>query len=271
MKLFSYEHVEIDHLLGQFSNMSQSYKKCFLSYVDLLGFKKMVQEQEDASDIVSMLESRFNEISMLSGSSRIDSKMRAILISDTFLLYTEDDSLESFQQLIAASAHFVSMSITNCMGSKLEKDSTETLSFARLSTLFRGAISYGDFYADEKTRIFFGKSYNDAHDWEKKLEWIGIMLTPNCSDFVKSKGWQKYKHFLVEYDVPIKKTIYKEDGTHKIERSIKKSLCVNWTKDFLDDLIKINPTFYERAEQKYREKYKNTYDFIIFCEEINKS
>lgn len=245
------------------------YTKCFVAYVDILGFEKIIEEEDSPSNIIPLLHKLFKETSIISGYKRNTTysripKVVPVLVSDTLLLYTKDDSIDSFSQLTGIVADIIYMSIRNGL---LFHKKGEIINnhFIRLSFLLRGAISWGDFYAEQESGIYFGPSYNDALHWEKQQEWIGVMLTPKCSNFIRNeKGHEN--SLVIEYEVPIKEKIDLEDGTYKETYSQLNSLCINWTREFQADQL-INPTFYENTNEKYKEKYKNTYDFLCYCKD----
>lgn len=86
-----------------------------------------------------------------------------ILFSDTVVLYTFDDSDPAFGSLVA-----------EC--SNLFHD------LVMAGVPVRGAISHGDFVRSEHDghgTVIAGRPIIDAHHYEFRLQWIGIMLTPS--------------------------------------------------------------------------------------------
>src|SRR4051794_40158097 len=89
--------------------------------------------------------------------------MGTILFSDTVVLYTFDESDAAFHTIINV---------------------TSSLSFELLNAGIpvRGAISYGDFSRSANEAhgtVLAGRPIMDAHYYESRLRWIGIMLTPS--------------------------------------------------------------------------------------------
>ncbi len=89
--------------------------------------------------------------------------------------------------------------------------------------LFRGSLSIGSFYVNEKTNTIMGEAVTDAVAWYDKANWVGIVATPRCSIYVQkvleSMG-REWQHLMVDYDVPLK-----DEETVRLK-------AVNWPKEF---------------------------------------
>lgn len=86
-----------------------------------------------------------------------------ILFSDTVVLYTFDESDNSFDSII----HVTSSLFYELLNASIP---------------VRGAISHGDFTRsdnDAHGTVIAGRPIIDAHHYESRLQWIGIMLTPS--------------------------------------------------------------------------------------------
>jgi hypothetical protein len=77
--------------------------------------------------------------------------------SDTFLLYTCDDSRDSFCAIDEAARGFF-----------------DELVDAGIP--LRGAMAFGDFYADKTGGIFLGNSLVDAYEYGQGFDWLGFAL-----------------------------------------------------------------------------------------------
>jgi hypothetical protein len=94
--------------------------------------------------------------------------------------------------------------------------------------LFRGTISIGKFYANEKTNTVMGQAVTDAAAWYDKADWIGVHATPRATLVIqrwlehneKTKG-----HVMLDYDVPLK------------QGATIRTKAVNWPKVFFLDSI----------------------------------
>lgn len=109
--------------------------------------------------------------------------------SDTFLLYTFDDSPESLVYIETSATHFF----------------VDVISANSAAMALRGALSFGEFYADKKNGIFGGRAFIDAYQYAEKQHWIGLVISPKaCSELQKTNLCPPDRGKYVEYDVPIK-------------------------------------------------------------------
>lgn len=131
------------------------YKKCFVACLDILGFKNFI-DTHNATEITDSL-GRLIELSkILTGArhSNPEPKIHPLLMSDTLLLFSEKHDEKSFNYITNIVAN------TICCGMNLSITNIPRMRF-------RGAISWGDFYYDDKESIFFGPAFNDAVYWKK--------------------------------------------------------------------------------------------------------
>ena len=241
------------------------YNKCFVACLDILGFKSLVNQTYpdtqiyvyDAYIIVDMLR-RFKKLSeILTGANDKNTcpKIHSLLISDTLLLFSENDDEPSFKYICGIIAE------TICAGTGL---STTDIATPGTPMRFRGAISWGDFYCDEKQMIFFGPAFIDAYQWERKQEWIGAILTPTCANYVIKQGYKIDKYGIVEYDAPIKtETI--EDNKSEITIATQKCFCLDWTHEFeCEDVTPDKALKQLSIDNEANNKLKYTKNFYIF-------
>lgn len=76
----------------------------------------------------------------------------------------------------------------------------------RQKILFRGSVSIGTFYVDDKSNTVMGQAVTDAAAWYDKADWIGVQATPKAT-IVVQRWLEKHrvtrKLFILDYDVPI--------------------------------------------------------------------
>jgi hypothetical protein len=97
---------------------------------------------------------------------------------------------------------------------------------------FRGCISVGKFYSNEK--MIIGPAIDEAAQYYKLPEWIGVSASPTAHNVLENlKGNQHYKkdfeNNFYKYDIPLKSAIEKNGW------------AINWTvlKDqFVKDMVK---------------------------------
>lgn len=247
----------------------KEYRKCFVGYLDILGFKKAVLESDNPDTLLFHLSSLFRNIEMSCGLGKfknLDSlPVQFIWMSDSILFYTGDNSKEKFKYISNIIAGFITCTM-------------ETGPF-----LYRGALSYGDFYFDPKLNLYLGPAMINAIDWEKKQNWSGVMLTPDCSDFVKKNHYDILERkiradrgtdcallefsgpLVVEYDIPLKEGF-----------TSKRLLCLNWTVAARTDFVapKLRDVLASAESQSEKnsieEKVDNTLQFLTYCKQYEK-
>lgn len=91
------------------------------------------------------------------------------IFSDTVIMFTPDDSVGSFLNIINSSHQLLQFGF----GSKVP---------------FRGAIGHGDFVHDPRD-IFLGEAIEDAYLHEAAQAWAGASLTENCVNFIEKNDY----------------------------------------------------------------------------------
>ena len=218
------------------------YGKCFLCYLDVLGFKELVEktEPDDLKNALNLLRSNIKILCK-------KLSVKWLLYSDSLLLYTHDDSIDSFNGLTGIVAAILAMAATQ-------------------ELRFRGAISYGDFSVDEESAIFFGPALLDATRFEKRQEWMGVIITPSCSDFIAKNSTAS--PLLIEYSVPLKQARrQKQDDKGEIRYENEKLLCIDWTGNYsIDD--KIDEPSLRKGFSNDPTKCENTLQFYRHCRQL---
>jgi hypothetical protein len=128
----------------------------YVALFDVLGFSERVMR----GAVGDGLDAYVNTVVHISQHGK---RLGTILFSDTVVLYTFEDSEDSFNDIIGASCQLF-----------------HDLLMADVPV--RGAISHGDFLRSEDERhgtVIAGRPIIDAHFYESQQQWIGIMLTPS--------------------------------------------------------------------------------------------
>jgi hypothetical protein len=154
--------------------------------------------------------------------------------SDTFLIYSKDDSDESFVLIEQASRLFFYKMINK-------------------SIPLRGALSIGSFYSHKKRNIFIGQALIDGYRYTEKQDWLGFVITPQSHERLKKKFLKREEEFYYRLTtVPMK-------GTRKTEKlfalSSRNELIRSQLLNALADMER-------RAKPRHKHKYRNTMDFI---------
>jgi hypothetical protein len=131
-------------------------KNGYVALFDVLGFSERVMR----GAVGEGLDAYVNTVVHISQHGK---QLGTILFSDTVVLYTFEDSEDSFNDIIGASCQLF-----------------HDLLMADVPV--RGAISYGEFLRSEDERhgtVIAGRPIIDAYFYESRQQWIGIMLTPS--------------------------------------------------------------------------------------------
>lgn len=226
---------------------------CWVACCDTLGFEKKLSDFEKGSgcgylDIfVQNFYSKLLEEQQNQGNYWPD-KVFTAWASDTFLFFTHDDSEDSFGCIATTTKCFC----WRVMGK---------------SWPLRGAIGFGQFYADESNHIFLGSGLIDAYKYAEKQNWIGVIVTPKANSklrdiHVELKGRPV---MFKEYDVPVKR------------EKIKNGICTTVEETECLFAMRINSLSNVRRyvkqmqraamndkdyEVKYKAKYENTFKFF---------
>ena len=162
--------------------------------------------------------------------------------SDTFLLYTPDESDESFTDIDKVSRWF-----------------TYLLIWKRIPV--RGALTYGDLYADQDSGVYLGQALVDSYTWGENQDWLGFVLTPQAVLRLSELGLEvsellNYRH----YSVPFKQQVDVSETEY--------AACFlgNWIRSGSDRRNQLIGTLEKmirpRMPGSVRRKYENTLTFL---------
>ncbi len=193
---------------------------CWVAYFDILGFKNETPLNAGQlpalaymyTEIVNRINDRQKRLTDI-GATWYD----CLWFSDSFLFYSLDDSINSYNIIYLAAKHFFDyMTITK-------------------KWPVQGALTVDGFYADRKNNIFLGKAIIDAYSFVEKQDWIGLVLTPKAHERLVASGkqftWVDGCCFR-EYDVPIKRSSY-VNGLKQISLDCEKLWAYHYrTNDF---------------------------------------
>ncbi len=155
--------------------------------------------------------------------------------SDTFLIYTSDDSAQSYTIIQAASKIF----IDKCICSRIP---------------IRGAIAVGTFMRGKDNRSFIGSAFIEAFKYAEDQDWIGLLITPNAIKKAESYGLYPTRHDFVRSDnIPMRKFKDQNIVAYRFQ---------NGAANFPSHLLPCLRDMKHRSEEKYRSKYERTEQFI---------
>lgn len=135
----------------------RSRVKGYVAYIDLLGFSELVKQEDFMASF-----DKYTAIIETELKSDI-TEFQYIIFSDSLIVNTESDAPEVFLSLIESLSHLnyrllLEMNLPLC-----------------------GCVSFGDFSRAEKkgNAMIAGTPIVEAVEYEKKQDWIGIMLSPS--------------------------------------------------------------------------------------------
>lgn len=70
--------------------------------------------------------------------------------------------------------------------------------------LWRGAVSYGNYFRSDKGNLLVGEPVNEVYEYEKKQQWIGMAACPSVQEIITSS---ETKSPFIKYDVPLTKGV----------------------------------------------------------------
>ena len=160
--------------------LRENDNKRWVGYFDLLGTKQLIQSKKDRHVFQAYSEA----LSSLSTLGRHQSNIYQAWFSDTFLIYAEDDSLDSFNVIEKTCRWFVTSLIWH-------------------NIPVRGSLSCNQLYVDHANSLYLGLGLLEAYEWGENQDWIGFLLCPSSIQRLQEldKSTKDYKHYI-EYAVP---------------------------------------------------------------------
>ena len=137
-----------------------SHKK-WVAYFDLLGSKN-----REASELYEIYRTCLQEAEW--NTHQIDA-VQIAYFSDTFLLYTPDDSKKSLNGIDMAACGF--------FDDLIDRDIP-----------VRGAMACNEFYPDRTNGIYLGRALVEAHKFGEKYNWLGFVLHPSALEAIAQTG-----------------------------------------------------------------------------------
>lgn len=239
------------------------HSECWIACFDILGFKKLVSFENDdryeALDVISIYDETLEHLRK-SCNWYFDGCVNYFCLSDTFVMFTSDDTAEGYDVIEKAAKYFM-----------------EKCLYVRIP--LRGAISVGSFTMSYDNRAFMGKAAVEAFEYAEDQNWIGLILTPTAikkiesynldliNDFIPSTPTPKSKSFLkllmqmlgylkrhVAYDeIPMRKFRHEKVYAYRFQNG-----ASNMSNRFLPALQDMK----SQADDKYKSKYERTEKFI---------
>lgn len=212
--------------------------KRYVAFFDIMGFKELV-ERNNHSYIVDKLEALRKTISILEKLHENQgflndvkvTNSKTITFSDSIMIFTKDDSIESLNKIIIDSSIFLFKAI-------------------EIGIPIKGALSYGEVTLDFKNSLFFGRPIIDAYLLHDELNMYSAILDNRIEDKISTFTLHNdVVDLFISVKVPLKKG--------KVQHLIIKPPSPNIEKH-INDIKKL----YKSVSGAPRLYIDNTLDFI---------
>ena len=227
--------------------------KRWVGYFDLLGVKQLYKTNNHISIFVAISSTieKFKERAEAWGN------VGYAWFSDTFIVYTDDDSTESFSAIDNISRWFFYFLIT-------------------ADIPVRGAISCDVFYADRENNLFFGEALIEAYEYGEAQDWIGLLLCPSAEERLEHLGLPAERRLNYAYsDIPFQKRPKKRPSN--LKKNLPVCILGNWVShNNQNPIIERLSQMKERiVDENKRSKYDRAIEFIlknkrVLASEINR-
>ena len=139
--------------------------KRWVSCFDRLGFENYSRQH----DLISVFYETCSWLERARQEGQHYANVEFAWFSDTVIFYSSDDSRMSFQAVAGTSRAFF-----------------DELLLCRIPV--RGALAFGDFYADKANNLFLGMALVDAYKYGEKFDWLGFVLHPSALKRMEEVG-----------------------------------------------------------------------------------
>jgi hypothetical protein len=216
--------------------------KRWVSYFDRLGFGEFTEKNHHVDVFFEM-----DKILAIARESNLFTEYGELVwFSDTILFYSADDSLNSYSAICNASRRF----FDDCL---------------QAGVPVRGAMSFGDLYADKVNSLFFGKALVDACKYGDKFNWLGFVLHKTALEKKNEIGVKDnlscYKEWKAEVKAQGTKPIREESVVAYLPGP---SSCQHVTEHnpFRASLAALEKMLGSAECENHKRKYRNTMQFI---------
>lgn len=224
---------------------ASNFKERFVAYFDILGFSDLVNDSN--GDISKqILINKYKEIieksekEVLEINSFSENRMKHVWFSDTFIFFTEGGEGIDYRAIITCSQFFIK-------------------NMLYINEPLRGAISYGELYADTSKNIFVGKALIEAYKEAESQNWIGLILSPSATRRTRTLNLEPIRHAFAKTEIPRKPELIDKIATSP-ER-LAYTFC-NGSSNRESPVINRLNELMKCSKSEHQIKYQNTIDHI---------
>lgn len=241
--------------------------KRFIAYFDFLGFGDFIdnndlEEQEEVLEMIfGDLEHSLAQGRMIDGMMGMESdfeelKLNCLNFSDTIVFWTNNDSLDSLNELLAVSSIFNLRTII--------------YTFPVRGSIVHGEIKYNDYQESNKVgglykvNSIFGKGLISAYQKAESQNWAGTVIDKSLIDELKGRGEivdQFLNKYAIKYSVPYKKT---SDNPEEFVLRLTEGSFDKFAYKNLETKVTHNFSNHKKGvdDDSVQLKIKNTLDFL---------
>jgi hypothetical protein len=163
--------------------------KRFVGFLDLMGFKDYVARHNH--DLVYETMKRLSQIKKVvddfipNGEKFKEKKLYTTSFSDSLILFSSDDSLESFELISTSIRYILSRAIKEALPMK-------------------GALAHGLISVNKTEQIFFGQPLIDAYLLQEEVNYYGIIHHNSIEKYIEEKKSEKIPTDFIELKTPLK-------------------------------------------------------------------
>jgi hypothetical protein len=218
-------------------HISWTVRTCWVASFDILGFKNLVNV--DGGSIKAHLirgdYERALEHLKDAAEPRSLGKLEYFWLSDTFVMYTEDDSALSYSVIQRAAKYFVE----ECLYSHIP---------------IRGAISVGSLSLSSDNRAVMGEAFIDAFVTGEDQDWLGLLLSERAVARAQALGLEPSRHdFVASGSVPMRKCDAHRVMAYRFQ---------NGAANFSSPLLPVLEAMRASSAAPHHPKYERTIEFI---------
>lgn len=154
----------------------------WIGYFDLLGTSQLIL----SGKIFEVFNTYQSVLDRLNSWKKRHANVSHAWFSDTFIVYTEDNSGESFAAIEMVCRWLM-------------------FSLVRNKIPVRGSLACGQFYADGANSLYFGEALLEAYQLSENQDWIGMLLCRSSVEQLSELGLpvEERLHY-VKYAIPFK-------------------------------------------------------------------
>jgi hypothetical protein len=213
------------------------FANCWVASFDILGFKNFVNIAGgtfEASLVLEDYEGTLTHLESTCGDYHSGS-LDYCWLSDTFIIFTPDDSARSYSLIQQAGKHF----FEKCIYSSIP---------------IRGALAVGSFIRSYDSRSLMGKAFIEAFTCGEDQDWLGFLLSPSAISKTRSFGLEPANHdFVTSDEIPMRKCRAEDVMAYRLQ---------NGRANFSSPLIHFLKQMRQQAGDSHFKKYDRTIQFL---------